>query len=277
MAQLLRGTYQLPAPAPIRAAHARHLDKDSPPEVPKGPILLGLVAGNQHRTVAPTPNSTPLAGSKIRRQSPKVGAVCVNAPVRICAGGVGQPAFLPRSPCPTEGPYRPSWRGFPVGSGPNCTPKLADRAGAAFPAPTCCSSGRPEPATPIAVPRSLPITANQPFGQWHKVFPEPAMTVAASDRRVHRAIIFKLADAAPSNTTAPGSAQRLPRSMPQSTPRPHHRHRYVTVISDHGYAQRRATAALSRAPQGTATAPALPHAAGPQVATAALAGCGGAP
>ena len=42
------------------------------------------------------------------------------------------------------------------------------------------------------MPRSLPITANQPFGQWHKIFPEPAMTVAASDRLVHRAIIFKL-------------------------------------------------------------------------------------
>ena len=29
-------------------------------------------------------------------QTPKVGAVCVNAYVRICAGGAGQPAFLPR-------------------------------------------------------------------------------------------------------------------------------------------------------------------------------------
>ena len=71
------------------------------------------------------------------------------------------------------------------------------------------------------------------------------------------------ADAAPSNTTAPGSAQRATaaegrcRRADADAP-PHHRHRYVTVISDHGFAQRRATAALSRAPQGTATAPALP-------------------
>ena len=32
----------------------------------------------------------------ICRQPPKVGAVCVNAHVRICAGGAGQPASLPR-------------------------------------------------------------------------------------------------------------------------------------------------------------------------------------
>ena len=36
------------------------------------------------------------------------------------------------------------------------------------------------------------ITANQPFGQWDKIFPDPAMTVAAIDRLVHRATIFEL-------------------------------------------------------------------------------------
>ena len=40
--------------------------------------------------------------------------------------------------------------------------------------------------------RSLLITANQPFGQWDKIFPDPAMTVAAIDRLVHRATIFEL-------------------------------------------------------------------------------------
>ena len=29
------------------------------------------------------------------------------------------------------------------------------------------------------------VTANQPFGEWGKVFPDPAMTVAAVDRLVH--------------------------------------------------------------------------------------------
>ena len=40
--------------------------------------------------------------------------------------------------------------------------------------------------------RSLLITANQPFGEWGKVFPDPAMTLAAVDRLVHHAIIFEL-------------------------------------------------------------------------------------
>ena len=40
--------------------------------------------------------------------------------------------------------------------------------------------------------RSMLITANQPFGDWNKVFPDPAMTVAAIDRLVHHATIFEM-------------------------------------------------------------------------------------
>jgi DNA replication protein DnaC len=40
--------------------------------------------------------------------------------------------------------------------------------------------------------RSLLITANQPFGEWTKVFPDPAMTLAAVDRLVHHSTIFEL-------------------------------------------------------------------------------------
>ena len=40
--------------------------------------------------------------------------------------------------------------------------------------------------------RSMLITANQPFGEWGKVFPDPAMTLAAVDRLVHHAIIFEM-------------------------------------------------------------------------------------
>lgn len=40
--------------------------------------------------------------------------------------------------------------------------------------------------------RSLLITANQPFGDWNKVFPDPAMTLAAVDRLVHHATIFEM-------------------------------------------------------------------------------------
>lgn len=40
--------------------------------------------------------------------------------------------------------------------------------------------------------RSMLITANQPFGEWGKVFPDPAMTLAAIDRLVHHATIFEM-------------------------------------------------------------------------------------
>ena len=40
--------------------------------------------------------------------------------------------------------------------------------------------------------RSLLITANQPFGEWNKIFPDPAMTLAAVDRLVHHSTIFEL-------------------------------------------------------------------------------------
>jgi DNA replication protein DnaC len=40
--------------------------------------------------------------------------------------------------------------------------------------------------------RSMLITANQPFGQWSKVFPDQAMTLAAIDRLVHHATILEM-------------------------------------------------------------------------------------
>ncbi|MBT2243631.1 IS21-like element helper ATPase IstB [Sphingobium sp. BHU LFT2] len=40
--------------------------------------------------------------------------------------------------------------------------------------------------------RSMLITVNQPFGEWNRVFPDPAMTLAAVDRLVHHAIIFEM-------------------------------------------------------------------------------------
>lgn len=40
--------------------------------------------------------------------------------------------------------------------------------------------------------RSMLITANQPFGDWNKVFPDPAMTLAAVDRLVHHATILEM-------------------------------------------------------------------------------------
>src|SRR6201989_749539 len=45
--------------------------------------------------------------------------------------------------------------------------------------------------------RSLLITANQPFGEWGKVFPDQAMTVAVVDRLVHHATIFEMSVESP--------------------------------------------------------------------------------
>jgi DNA replication protein DnaC len=40
--------------------------------------------------------------------------------------------------------------------------------------------------------RSLLVTANQPFGQWGKIFPDQAMTLAVVNRLVHHATIFEM-------------------------------------------------------------------------------------
>lgn len=40
--------------------------------------------------------------------------------------------------------------------------------------------------------RSMLITANQPFAEWNKVFPDPAMTIAAVDRLVHHSVIVEM-------------------------------------------------------------------------------------
>jgi hypothetical protein len=58
---------------------------------------------------------------------------------------------------------------------------------AAAPRVDCGGNGSRSPGTRSThrAHRSLLITANQPFGDWGKVFPDPAMTVAAIDRLVH--------------------------------------------------------------------------------------------
>jgi DNA replication protein DnaC len=40
--------------------------------------------------------------------------------------------------------------------------------------------------------RSVLITANQPFGEWNRIFSDPAMTLAAVDRLIHHATIFEI-------------------------------------------------------------------------------------
>lgn len=40
--------------------------------------------------------------------------------------------------------------------------------------------------------RSLLITANQPFGEWGRIFPDQAMTLPGIDRLVHHATILEI-------------------------------------------------------------------------------------
>jgi DNA replication protein DnaC len=87
---------------------------------------------------------------------------------------------------------------------------------------------------------SMLITANQPFGEWGKVFPDPAMTLAAVGRLVHHATIFEMnvesywrreamerkrGPGRPHTQHPPISALiDAPRqSMPRSSPPPRHR------------------------------------------------------
>ena len=47
--------------------------------------------------------------------------------------------------------------------------------------------------------RSMLITANQPFGEWGEVFPDPAMTLAAVDRLVHHSTRTERRELPPQN------------------------------------------------------------------------------
>ena len=62
--------------------------------------------------------------------------------------------------------------------------------------------------------RSMLITANQAFGQWGKVFPDQAMTLAAIDRLVHHATIIEM------NVESYRRREALERKRAESRPPP---------------------------------------------------------
>lgn len=71
--------------------------------------------------------------------------------------------------------------------------------------------------------RSLMVTANQPFGQWDNVFPDPAMTVAAVDRLVHHSVILELFVKQSYRRRTAAKAKRAssrPRATPAEQPEP---------------------------------------------------------
>ena len=73
-----------------------------------------------------------MAAHPICRQSPKVGAVCVSAHVRICAGGAGQPASLPQ---------KHAARPADTAAAPKTDPDAGHHA-ASTPESQSCASGR---------------------------------------------------------------------------------------------------------------------------------------
>jgi len=64
--------------------------------------------------------------------------------------------------------------------------------------------------------RSLMITANQPFSAWDKIFPDPAMTVAAIDRLVHHSTIFELNVESYRRRSASDNYRTRKRQLPQN-------------------------------------------------------------
>jgi len=64
--------------------------------------------------------------------------------------------------------------------------------------------------------RSMLITANQPFGAWNAIFPDPAMTLAAVDRLVHHSTIFEMnVESYRRREAGKNKGQKLPQSNPE--------------------------------------------------------------
>ncbi len=87
--------------------------------------------------------------------------------------------------------------------------------------------------------RSILITANQPFGEWGKVFPDPAMTLAAIDRLVHHSTIFEMNVESYRRRTAINRQRGPGRPPSRATPKTlkkilardnHHRHHHFAAI-----------------------------------------------
>ena len=70
--------------------------------------------------------------------------------------------------------------------------------------------------------RSILVTANQPFGEWNKIFPDPAMTLAAVDRLVHHSTIFELNVESYRRRAAIENKRSVGRPATRATPKTNH-------------------------------------------------------
>ena len=86
---------------------ATPVDAGAAPPVPASPLQLEAFGTHDPATLAARCHPPPMAGPAVCRQSPEVGAGWFNDHVRVCAGGVQQCAFLPRS-------YPASLHGLPT-------------------------------------------------------------------------------------------------------------------------------------------------------------------
>jgi len=76
--------------------------------------------------------------------------------------------------------------------------------------------------------KRIAITANAPFSEWTRVFPDKAMTVAAVDRLVHHATILEVNVESYRRLTAP--LRRVDAGQCKSTAQLHHEARMCQVL-----------------------------------------------
>ena len=77
--------------------------------------------------------------------------------------------------------------------------------------------------------RSMLITANQPFGEWGKIFSDQAMTLAAIDRIVHHATILEMNIDSYRRKEAVDKARGAGRPPTRATMKGHHDRRAATI------------------------------------------------
>ena len=73
------------------------------------------------------------------------------------------------------------------------------------------------------------ITANQPFGEWGKIFSDQAMTLAAIDRIVHHATILEMNVDSYRRKEAVDKARGAGRPPTRATIKVHHDRRAATI------------------------------------------------
>ena len=89
MAELLRRPDECPLPAKLHPCPETGMAEGAASAVAAGSLQLATAASARRPLLANAPDPTPMAEHAVRRQIPEVGAGCVNAQVRICAGGAG--------------------------------------------------------------------------------------------------------------------------------------------------------------------------------------------